>query len=221
MNLETDYQDKHTGETCVIIGNGPSLKNTPLAFLKKYPTFGTNRIYLLKDFTATYYACINPLVIQQSRDEINAYKAKAKFIAEAHAGDIHGSYGLVSTGAQLFSFNPAAYVYEGFTVTFVCLQLAFFMGFETVLLVGVDHKYKTDGTPNQETTWQGDDPNHFSPEYFKGTKWNNPDLVRSTQAYQLAEKAFRENGRRILNLTPDSALNVFKKESIQKWLNKK
>lgn len=220
MNLELDFQDKHTGETCVVIGNGPSLKNVSLAFLRKYPTFGTNRIYLppMDTFTATYYTCINPLVIEQSKAEINAYKAKAKFIAEAHAGGIDGAYGLTSTGAQLFSYNPAAYVYEGFTVTFVCLQLAFFMGFKTVLLVGVDHKYKTDGPPNSETTWQGDDPNHFSPEYFKGTRWNNPDLTRSAQAYQLAEKAFSDNGRRIINLTPESALDVFKKESINKWL---
>lgn len=218
MNFETNFMDKHAGETAVVIGNGPSLKDVPLSFLRKYPTFATNRIYLLDKFTATYYVSVNPLVLQQSKDQINAYPAKAKFVAEAYAGEIHGAHGLVSTGAQLFSFNPAAYVYEGFTVTFVCLQLAFFMGFKTVLLVGVDHKYKMDGPANSETTWQGDDPNHFSPDYFKGARWNNPDLERSRQAYMLAEKAFAENKRRILNLTKDSGLDVFKKGKLAQWM---
>ena len=98
------------------------------------------------------------------------------------------------------------------------MQLAFHMGFETVLLVGVDHKFKMDGTPNQETTWQGDDPNHFSPDYFKGTRWNNPDLANSERAYRLAEKAYRDAGRRIVNLTEGTAEQVFEKGTVAEWM---
>lgn len=216
MNFEY-LQDTHVGETCIIAGNGVSLKSVPHSFLYKYPSFGTNRIYLPGGFTPTYYVCVNPLVLEQSVQQINEMKSGYKFVAEAFASKIVDSYGLVSTPAQLFSFNPCAYVYEGFTVTFVCMQLAFFMGYDPVLLVGVDHRYKTDGLPNQETVWKGEDPNHFNPDYFKDTKWNNPDLARSEQAYKLAEKAFRENGRHIYNLTKDTALDVFKKEKINKW----
>ena len=39
-------KNSRKGETCLIIGNGPSLANIPLKFLKKYASFGTNRIYL-------------------------------------------------------------------------------------------------------------------------------------------------------------------------------
>lgn len=218
MNMETEFQDIHAGETCIVVGNGPSLKDVPIAFLKKYPSFGTNRIYLRNGFTPTYYCSVNPLVIEQSAAEINAISCRAKFIAADYASLIPGSYGLVSTGAQLFSFNPAAYIYEGYTVTYVCMQLAFFMGFRTVLLVGVDHKFIMNGTPNAETVWEGNDPNHFDESYFKGARWNNPDLERSAQAYALAEKAFRENKRRILNLTKDTALDVFTKEPLKKWM---
>ena len=218
MNWETTFADTHSGETAVIIGNGPSLKSVPVEFLKKYKTFGTNRIHLLPDFTATYYTSVNPLVIQQSADEINAYPARAKFIADAEAYRIPGAYPLYSVGNWTFSYSPAAYIFEGFTVTYVCMQLAFHMGFETVLLVGVDHKFRMDGTPNQETTWQGDDPNHFSPDYFKGTRWNNPDLANSERAYRLAEKAYRDAGRRIVNLTEGSALDVFEKGMVAEWM---
>lgn len=218
MNMEAGFQDIHAGETCIVVGNGPSLKGVPIAFLKKYPSFGTNRIYLHNGFTPTYYCSVNPLVIEQSAEEINAISCRAKFIAADYASLIPRSYGLVSTSAQLFSFNPASYIYEGYTVTYVCMQLAFFMGFRTVLLVGVDHKFIMNGTPNAETVWEGNDPNHFDESYFKDARWNNPDLGRSAQAYALAEKAFRENKRRILNLTKDTALDVFTKEPLKKWM---
>jgi len=59
------YKDKHRGQRCVIIGNGPSLNKMDLSFLKNEITFGMNRIYLLFDkwdFTPTYYVSVNPLV---------------------------------------------------------------------------------------------------------------------------------------------------------------
>lgn len=217
MNWENVFADKHKGETCVIIGNGPSLKSVPLTFLKKYASFGTNRIYLLPDFTADYYVAVNPLVVEQSVDEINAYKAAAKFITDDFAHEIKGSYSLVSTGLRTFSYNPAAYIFEGHTVTYACLQLAFHMGFETALLVGVDHTYKTDAPPNSETTWSGDDPNHFDPGYFRGARWNNPDLRNSEIAYKLARKAFEDAGRRIINLTKGTKLDVFERGKVSEW----
>lgn len=215
-----DYQDQHAGETCVIVGNGPSLRDVPLSFLKKRPTFGTNRIYLhAEGFLPTYYCAVNPLVIEQSLAEICAIPAQtAKFIAAPFAEQVPGSFPLRSAGSPLFSFAPSEYIYEGYTVTFVCLQLAFFMGFRTVLLVGVDHRFITNGTPNAEAVWEGNDPNHFTESYFKDARWHNPDLERSAHAYVLAEKAFRENGRRVLNLTRDTALDVFTKEPLKKWM---
>ena len=218
MNWENVFADRHKGKTCVIIGNGPSLKNVPIVFLKKYKSFGTNRIYMLDSFVPTYYVSVNPLVIQQSAAEINGYPARAKFIADREAHLIPDCYPLVSHGIRTFSYNPAAYIFEGHTVTYVCLQLAFHMGFETALLVGVDHKYKVDGPPNSESVWQGDDPNHFSPDYFRGARWHNPDLRNSEIAYSLAKKAFEDAGRRIVNLTEGTALKVFEKGTVAEWM---
>jgi hypothetical protein len=217
MNWEGMFADKHHGETCVIIGNGPSLRKVPTAFLKKYPSFGTNRIYLLEGFTPDYYVAVNPLVVQQSVNEINACSAKAKFITAREAHQITDSYPLVPMGTRVFSYNPAAYIFEGHTVTYVCMQLAFHFGFETVLLVGVDHTSQMDAAANVETVWQGEDVNHFSPDYFKGTKWNNPDLKNSEVAYRMARKAFDDAGRRIINLTEGTKLDIFERERLSKW----
>jgi hypothetical protein len=103
-------------------------------------------------------------------------------------------------------------VFEGSTVTFVALQLAFHMGFEEVILVGVDHSFTTKGKPNVTVVSDGEDPNHFSAEYFgKGYRWQLPDLDASERAYLMAREAFDASNRRILDATIGGKLEVFPK----------
>src|SRR3989304_2973132 len=71
-------------------------------------------------------------------------------------------------GPPFFSKDITQGIHEGGTVTYVCLQLAYMMGFSTVLLVGVDHRYEYQGMPNEQQMAVGPDPNHFSPDYFTG-----------------------------------------------------
>lgn len=205
-------KDKHAGQTCLIIGNGPSLKDIPLSFLRKYPSFGTNRIYLMDGFTPTYYACINPLVIEQSAEEIFKLKSEALFLRKGSPVDGDNVFDLVSASVPSFSKHPDSWIYEGFTVTYVCMQLAYYMGFDRVLLVGVDHSYIHDGAPNQELVSKGHDPNHFDPNYFgEGVHWHAPDLRRSEYAYAMADTVFSTSAREIINLTPGTKLDIFEK----------
>lgn len=208
-----------SGDTCIVIGNGPSLKDVPDSFLSRYDTFGTNRIYLRKGFCPSFYVAVNPLVIQQSTANIRSMESYAKFIANDYAGSIPGAYPLHSAALPYFSFNPWKQIYEGYTVTFVCLQLAYYLGYKRVLLVGVDHKYQYKGMPNQEVVSEGSDPNHFDPSYFgKGVAWNLPDLENSEKAYWLAKHAFAADGREIINLTTDTALSVFDRQPLGDYL---
>mgnify|MGYP007083437536 FL=1 len=211
----SDYKNKHAGETALIIGNGPSLNNVPAYFFHKYPTFGTNRIYLKKGFTPTYYVSVNPLVIGQYADDIAAIDAP-KFLPASFCFD-DTCLPLQSAGVPVFSKDASNWIYEGHTVTFVCMQIAFYMGFDTALLVGVDHSFTYTGAPNQEMVLDGNDPNHFSPDYFKGARWNNPDLARSEHAYKLARAMYELHGKRIINLTPSTKENVLEKGSISEW----
>ncbi|UCC23544.1 MAG: glycosyltransferase, partial [Planctomycetota bacterium] len=211
------FRDKHRGQRCVIIGNGPSLNKMDLSFLKNEITFGMNRIYLLFnkwDFRPTYYVSVNPLVIEQSAGEI--YKITSpKFLSlnglpyvQNHRDNIF----LRSVRRPSFSTDPRNGLWEGHTVTYVAMQLAYFMGFSEVILVGVDHYFKTKGAPNKEIVSQGNDENHFHPDYFgKGVRWNLPDLEKSEMAYRLARQAFEAAGRRIIDATVDGHLTIFPK----------
>jgi uncharacterized Rossmann fold enzyme len=213
--LENIHKDKR----CFIIGNGPSLRQTDLNKLRDEYTFGLNRIYLLfpqLGFTTTYLVSVNDLVLEQCAAEMKSLSLP-KFLTWRSRHWFHGDSKVTYldtdfTGEENFCPTLNGRIFEGFTVTYVALQLAFHMGFSEVILVGVDHNFVTQGVANQAIVSQGDDPNHFAPDYFgKGFKWQLPDLVGSERAYSLARDAYLLAGRRVLDATIGGKLAIFPK----------
>ena len=213
------FRDCHRGERCFIIGNGPSLKRTDLSLLQDEISFGLNRIYLLfdeLDFHTTYFVAINTLVIEQCAEDIRQLQLPKFATWRAHKWLAHdpGVCFLDTdyTPPATFSKDMTKRVFEGSTVTYVALQLAFYMGFKDVILIGVDHSFSAKGVPNETVVSQGEDNDHFSSDYFgKGFRWQLPDLEASEVAYRLAKEAFESDGRRILDATIDGKLEVFPK----------
>ena len=213
----------HGGKRCFVIGNGPSLKQTDLGLLKGEFTFGLNRIYLLfpqLGFSTTYLVAVNTLITEQCAQDIRTL-GMPKFITWRARDHLRGDPEVVFldtdyTGPATFSTQATGRLFEGSTVTYVALQLAFHMGFEQVILVGVDHRFRTQGQPNVPVVSQGEDPDHFSPDYFgKGFRWQLPDLAASERAYELARQAFDRAGRRVLDATIGGELTVFPKVRYQ------
>jgi hypothetical protein len=111
-----------------------------------------------------------------------------------------------------FSTDVRGRLWEGATVTNVALQLAYYMGFQQVILIGVDHNFATKGDANKTVVSQGDDPNHFSAGYFgKGFRWQLPDLDTSEVGYGMARAAYERAGRQVLDATVGGKLTVFPK----------
>lgn len=211
-------ENKYRGERCFIIGNGPSLKNTDLSKLRHEFTFGMNRIYMAfaeMGFHTSFFVSINDLVIEQTADDIQKLKMP-RFIAwHSHRwlqpeDDLFFLY-TTYTGPK-FSKAIAGRIWEGATVTFVALQIAYYLGFKEVILIGVDHSFTTKGKPNEMVVSKGDDPNHFHPAYFgKGFRWQLPDLETSEIAYRMAKSAYEKDGRKIIDATVGGKLNIFPK----------
>lgn len=232
------FKDIHTGERCFIIGNGPSLKKTDLSYLKDEFTFGLNRIYLMfpeLGFSTSYYLSINSLVIEQCAQDILALKMprflswrSREFIRKALGEErklpvdpplsfLHSTY----TGKK-FAYDASGRIWEGATVTYVAMQLAFYMGFRQVILIGVDHSFNTKGKPNTTIVSEGDDPDHFDSRYFgKGFRWQLPDLDTSEVAYQMAREAYNDADREILDATIDGKLTIFPKVEYQSLFAKR
>lgn len=214
-------RDKHKGKRCFIIGNGPSIKHTDLKLLRNEVTFGSNRIYLLFEqigFATTYFLSVNRLVMEQCAQDIMKVPSP-KFIGW-HCRDLvsftEDMMFLQSRPEVSFHTEITDGVWEGGTVTYVALQVAYYMGFEKVILVGVDHSFSAQGKPHAEVVSRGDDPDHFDPQYFgKGFHWQLPDLEMSELAYRLAKFHFERAGREVLDATIGGKLQVFPKTDYQ------
>jgi hypothetical protein len=218
-------KDTHKGQRAFIIGNGPSLKQTDLTKLKNEFTFGMNRIYLMfpeLGFTTSCLVSINDLIIEQCAAEMAALEIP-KFLAWRSRRHFQNSsfifhlssfptFLYTSYTTPKFSTDVRGRVWEGATVTNVALQLAFHMGFEQVILIGVDHNFTSKGDANKTVVSDGDDPNHFSGAYFgKGFRWQLPDLDTSEIGYRFARQAYESVGREVLDATVSGKLTIFPK----------
>ncbi|HEX7557143.1 MAG TPA: 6-hydroxymethylpterin diphosphokinase MptE-like protein [Leptolinea sp.] len=214
----TGLKDSHKGERCFIIGNGPSLKLMDLSRLKNENTIGMNRFYLMfpeLGFKTTYFVSVNDLVVEQCASDLQSLDIPT-FISWRGRHWVQPRKDLfylftTYTGPK-FAKDIRGRLWEGATVTYISMQVAFYLGFQQVVLIGVDHNFATKGKPNTTVISQGDDPNHFSGNYFgKGFRWQLPDLDTSEQGYIRAREVYRDAGREILDATVGGKLTVYPK----------
>jgi hypothetical protein len=105
-----------------------------------------------------------------------------------------------------FCYDISQGVHEGRTVTYAALQIAYYLGFKEVIIIGMDHRYDYAGNPNEASRLDGADPNHFCADYFGGGQaWHNPDLEHSEESYRIARTEFEKDGRRIIDATFNGA----------------
>ncbi|NNV54904.1 6-hydroxymethylpterin diphosphokinase MptE-like protein [Limnovirga soli] len=221
-------KDKHRGERCFLIGNGPSLNLLDLTKLKSEYTFGVNAIYLNYEkmqFHPTYYVVEDYLVAEDRCKEINAYKAPVhKFYGtyldyvlqkDEKSIFLNVLMNYSEPFEPFFSQNPVRSLGVGGSVTFICLQLAFYMGFKEVYMIGFDHNYKVpeaDIDDKKVILSKEDDVNHFAPGYFgKGYRWHDPRVDRMTQGFSAARLAFEKDGRAVYNATAGGHLETFER----------
>ncbi|WP_346839847.1 6-hydroxymethylpterin diphosphokinase MptE-like protein [Microbulbifer sp. SAOS-129_SWC] len=220
--IKNIFHDRHLGERAVIVCNGPSLNDMDLSFLKNEIVFGLNKIYLgfhRFGFYPKYYVAVNEKVLRQSAREIDRLTC-VKFLSD-RCGQMFRNNALthiLRTGNPYARFckDITKGLEEGWTVTYAALQVAFFMGFKEVYIIGMDHRFEYSGAPNQASYMKGEDKNHFSSEYFSQCEWDNPDLRNSEKSYQIANETFQSVGRNIFDCTVGGACDIFEKRDYKK-----
>ncbi|MFQ5924285.1 MAG: hypothetical protein ACE5M4_15730, partial [Anaerolineales bacterium] len=191
-----------------------------LSVLRSEQTISLNRGYLLYDKigrSCPYHVVVNALVVEQWADEIEGLR-NTKFVSWDRRHWFNRREDILYLGGPTQKYPPrfspdvTKDLWSGATVTFVALQVAYFLGFSKVVLIGVDHRFKTEGEPHSTVTTIGDDLNHFDPTYFGGgTRWQLPDLETSELAYMLARFYYARDHREILDATVGGALTIFPK----------
>lgn len=226
VEILSSMRDRFQGCRCVVIGNGPSLNRMNLARLRDEFTFGLNRIYLLFSelgFATTFLVAVNRFVIEQFGGEI-IDSASFKVLHWGHCRQLHWSADAVGLMPRPFGRMDGdvtrGYFMAGGTVTNVALELAFFLGFSEVILIGVDHAYSIRGKAGKPIRSEDGDPDHFSTEYFgRGVIWQLPDYRRMEAGYRRVKALFEGDSRLVVDATLGGELKVFDKVSLDEALS--
>lgn len=199
----------YEGKRCFIIGNGPSLKKEDLERLKGEITIASHGIYYIFDEThwrPTYYCAQDYKLINERFFEIEKYcKGIPKIFGVAkmfHYPNFSKDDIIIELLIEpfvdtypKFSNDAKNGFYEGFTVTYFNIQLAIFMGFKKIYLLGVDHSY----IPGSE---------HFD---NRDLITNTPQLDKTTFSYKKAKEVCENKGVKIYNATRGGNLEIFER----------
>ncbi|MBN2563459.1 MAG: hypothetical protein JXQ75_21270 [Phycisphaerae bacterium] len=235
--LLASMRDTYLGRRGFVIGNGPSLQMADLERLRNEITFASNRIYVCFNETSwrpTFYSAYDVDDFPGILNDIAAIDSSLLFLplasrrhpfAKDRAMYFRNIHRYFFPDEPEFSFNTLDRVFWGGTITYILLQLAWYVGIREVYLVGVDHDYKVEaGAERKPGELFGAGPNsqgHFHPDYHKpGERVGFPELAAMTRAYEAADRAFRENGGRIYNATRGGKLEVFERVDLDAVLKR-
>ena len=216
------FKDIHKGERCFIVGTGPSLNKTNFSLIKDEIIFGVNTLYTgLEKFKlqCKYYAVSDYMVWNNhfqhilSLDTILFLSSGAADLylkGGGHIGDrqkaevyIIDELERIWTAGDI-SKDITRGVYLGETIIIdICLQVAYYMGFDKVYLLGCDCDYsglhRFDGSISDNMGGRG----------VLGD-WS--DIFH---AYEICKRAFEADDREIINATVGGKLEVFKREKLE------
>ena len=211
-------------EICFLIGNGPSLSPDDLTVLHKnhVKCFSSNRIYNTYNETpwrTDFIVSEDEFVLDEIKDKIDSLECKYKFIP------IHLNWYKGINIDKAYYFNLTVYkdgdikkfsediadsiVCRGTVIT-TCAQIAIYMGFKKLYLLGVDHNFSrmTDKAGNLIIDNTVKDHYGVEKNADKNTK-GIFNVDNATQAF-IDLKAFAgEHGVEIFNATRGGKLEVF------------
>jgi hypothetical protein len=159
-----NYYNLHKGETCLIVGVGPNLNLTPPEWFD-YPSFGVNTIYKYQGWNPTYYVGVDErLRLEDGAAILERYPDVPKFFPTPEWDALQGENifrfkhneggGLVVAGH--LANQPDALTKHGilyYRIMDAVFQIAWHMGFTTMLMIGVQHKPYDKNDSDRQHFW--------------------------------------------------------------------
>lgn len=236
------FKNSHMGERCFVIGNGPSLTPEDLEKIKDEYTFAANRIYLMFDKTEwrpTFYMCQDRQLMRTVKDYYSNcqetvllnYPALYEYGIDVpnayyYLADNRDAHRLVSKLG--FSDEVDKYVVDGGSVTYSAIQMASYMGFKEIYLLGVDHNFSHTLDKNRRVIEHKEvKEDYFDKRYKeafkqfeeKGKTYAAPDKELMDIAFEAANNYCTANGIKICNATRGGKLEIFPRVDIDKLVN--
>ncbi|GHU95444.1 hypothetical protein FACS1894208_08270 [Clostridia bacterium] len=144
------YRDKHKGQRCFLVGNGPSLTYADLNKLKGEITFGCNmitKIFDMTDWRPNYYFLLEWPVMAQVKDEIadcEVFFSRQGYLKLKEHDMLPPKYVYAN---QIFPRDKywvtdnlfKYFITSRATVMTYIIETAMYMGFKEIYLIGVDN----------------------------------------------------------------------------------
>lgn len=212
-------KNKYKGERCFIICTGPSLTKEDLFAISNEYTFGMNSVALMDDWKPRFYGVQDYFVLEKiinsvkqiSKESITflPYTLCKKFNMKMDNSNIipvniFGFDHLVNPYSKRFKFSEDCFeqVNDGFSITISLIQIAFYLGFREIYLIGADSTYKKGGR------------NHFIEH---GTEDPFADIAgrRLIRYYKYVKKFADGHDLKIYNATRGGMLEVFERVNLE------
>lgn len=222
-----NLKGKYEGKRCFIIATGPSLTTEDILKLKNEYTFSMNAMCLKYDslgWCPDFYGIQDEKVFNAVKTNIDSGKVKYIFVDEYYRKDscasedwiyfprnsVYNSYDAYIKGIYKakFSDNPVAVVYDGFTIVYSLIQIAVYMGFKEIYLLGCDCNYSED--PSKR----------YFVDHGVRDKTYKEAGNRMIACYPVAKEYADKNGIKIFNATRGGMLEVFERVDLDTVLLK-
>lgn len=210
------FRKKYDGHRCFVIANGPSLRMEDLQCLYEHGElcFGVNGIYHAfqrTNWRPDFYVAADPRMLEYFSENILSLDVPYKFL-----GDDNVNFWTKNLPSNVYRFHTCAVfdmecgipfsedvsvcTYGAGTIIYNVLQLAVYMGFREIYIIGADCQLVAGK------------PEHFTVEYcsIKNMKYRlRTDLIMV--GYEAAKKYADAHGIKIYNATRGGALEVFER----------
>lgn len=222
----TVYKSKFARQRCFFIGNGPSLRAEDLTKLHEAGeiTFAFNRIYNIFDQTLwrpTFYVSQDEKMLATCADIVCGLQADAKFIPiqlkwwNDISIDNAAYFNIVNQQVDdpqqfLFSDDISRCIYNSMTGMYTAAQIAAYMGFTKIHLIGVDHHFRISQNNQGEIVVDNSVKDYFTDKYNEDKdKLYIPNTERSTLTYVAMKKQCDARNIHVFNATRGGKLEVF------------
>jgi hypothetical protein len=190
------------GETVFILGGGPSLRGFDAEILRGEKVMVLNSSYLLAPWADVLFF-VDTLWSEDHLDVVKNWKGMAVTTALGAKRILPSKIRRVQIHQDRdFLLNPN-WVRVGRSSGHTGISLAISMGATTVVLLGYDMKF-IDGRSHHHDHYFNRDPKTFSTNFLPAFEGWNEDA--------------RKVGVRVLNASPDSALEEFKKVDFEEFM---
>lgn len=222
------YKGKYAGRRCFLIGNGPSLRAEDLTRLHEAGeiTFAFNRVYNIFEQTPwrpTFYISQDEKMLGGCVDAVDGQTMGVKFIP-VQLNWWHGifvrdavyfnMFHQEAEDPRKFSFSDdiAHGVYNSSTGMYTAAQMAAYMGFTEIYLIGVDHHFRVSQNDRGEIVVDNSVKDYFTEKYNEDKdRLYIPNTERSTLTYVAMKEHCNRRGIRVFNATRGGKLEVFER----------